>query len=323
MACRIPYILRLLPIILWAAAPAAAEPIAVEARPIAIDASAEGEQRVGSLVYRGGLELTSAYRHFGGLSALAVTPDGRRLTTLSDRGHRFVLALRYDDRGRLIGVDDADGERLRGLDGKPLRGKKNSDAESLARAGPDATIVAFEQRHRLWRYPSDGGAPTALPLPPGAADLSRNSGLEAMASLGQGRLLVIAEGAGGADDHPAWIGGQSGWQRLTFVPASGFKPTAAARHPDGDVLVVERAVNLLGFFSAHLVRIDASHIKAGNRLQGRVVAVFREPLTVDNFEGIAVRPGPRGNPLIYLISDDNFRGAQRTLLMMFELESER
>lgn len=323
MACRIPYILRLLAIFLFAAAPVAAKPIAVEARPVAIDASTEGEQRVGNLVYRGGLELTSAYRHFGGLSALAVTADGRRLTTLSDRGHRFVLPLLYDDDGRLIGVDGADAERLRGLDGKPLRGKKNSDAESLARAGADATIVAFEQRHRLWRYSSDGGAPTALPLPPGANDLSRNSGLEAVASLGQGRLFVIAEGRDRADDHPAWIGGPSGWQRLTFVPASGFKPTAAARLPDGDVLVVERTFDLLGFFSARLVRVDASHIKAGNRLQGSLVAVFRQPLTVDNFEGIAARPGPRGKPLIYLISDDNFRDAQRTLLMMFELENVR
>ena len=322
MTFRIIRIFRILPILLISAATVAAEPIVVEARPVPVDARANGEQRVGNLAYRGGLVLTSAYRHFGGLSALAVTPDGRRLTALSDRGHRFVLALLYDRRGDLIGVDGADAQRLRGLDGEPLRRKKNGDAESLARAGPDATVVAFEQRHRLWRYASDGGPPTALPMPPGSAELSRNSGLEAMASLGDGRLLAIAEGRGTADDHPAWIGGLSGWERLSYASASGFKPTAATRLPDGDILVVERTFDLLGFFSVRLVRVDGRLIAAGNRLQGRLVAVFRQPLTVDNFEGVAVRQGPRGKPLVYLISDDNFRAAQRTLLMMFELEDE-
>jgi hypothetical protein len=42
-------------------------------------------------------------------------------------------------------------------------------------------------------------------------------------------------------------------------------------------------------------------------------------MLVDNFEGIAARRGPKGETLIYLISDNNFRSGQRTLLMMFAL----
>jgi hypothetical protein len=36
-------------------------------------------------------------------------------------------------------------------------------------------------------------------------------------------------------------------------------------------------------------------------------------------EGIAVRSGPAGETLIYLLSDDNYSALQRTLLMMFEI----
>ena len=48
------------------------------------------------------------------------------------------------------------------------------------------------------------------------------------------------------------------------------------------------------------------------------IATIDLPLTVENFEGIAVRPIPGGSAYVYLISDDNFHTLQRTLLLMFE-----
>ncbi|HIF08714.1 MAG TPA: hypothetical protein EYQ81_01940 [Sneathiellales bacterium] len=62
---------------------------------------------------------------------------------------------------------------------------------------------------------------------------------------------------------------------------------------------------------------------------GTTLATIPPPLTVDNMEGLAVRSGPNGETLIYVMSDDNFRTSlgslflpgQRTLLMMFELSS--
>lgn len=38
-------------------------------------------------------------------------------------------------------------------------------------------------------------------------------------------------------------------------------------------------------------------------------------------EGIAARLGPKGETLVYLLSDNNFSPLQQTLLMMFELRS--
>ena len=42
------------------------------------------------------------------------------------------------------------------------------------------------------------------------------------------------------------------------------------------------------------------------------------PATVDNFEGISALPRADGSVRFYLISDDNFSPAQRTLLLAFD-----
>lgn len=54
----------------------------------------------------------------------------------------------------------------------------------------------------------------------------------------------------------------------------------------------------------------------------RELATLRPPLTVDNFEGLAVREeGAEANrrTFLYIVSDDNFSSGQRTLLMKFEV----
>ena len=48
------------------------------------------------------------------------------------------------------------------------------------------------------------------------------------------------------------------------------------------------------------------------------LSAIEPPLTVDNFEGLAVRE-EAGRTFLYIVSDDNFSGSQRTLLMKFEL----
>jgi hypothetical protein len=72
--------------------------------------------------------------------------------------------------------------------------------------------------------------------------------------------------------------------------------------------------------SVRLMRVAAADIRPGAHLEGREIARWGPPLTVDNFEGVAARRGPDGETLIYLLSDDNFHLLQRTLLVMFALE---
>ena len=60
-------------------------------------------------------------------------------------------------------------------------------------------------------------------------------------------------------------------------------------------------------------------IKPGARMLGLELAQITPPLSVDNFEGLAVFPDERGGTIIYILSDDNFNPFQRTLLLQFRL----
>ncbi len=306
------------------AAPAgAAEDLAVTARPLSLNPDDLSQDRVGMLIWRGGLELTSPSADFGGISGLLVSADGAALTAVTDRGKLIGARLDYNGMGHLAGLGAARLEPLTGPDGVALDGKVQQDAESLAL--PDATslLVSFEQRHRLYRYPLGpaGLAGPAEPFAPapGLEGLPHNKGVEALVSLGGGRLLAITQGRDAEPDIRAFLLQDGAWSMLSYPREGLFKPTGAARLPDGDVIVLERRFTLLGGLAVRLVRIAAAEVRPGAALGGQELARLGPPLSVDNMEGIAALRGPGGETLIYLVSDDNFHPLQRTLLLMFEL----
>ena len=51
----------------------------------------------------------------------------------------------------------------------------------------------------------------------------------------------------------------------------------------------------------------------------RTLAQMNVLVTIDNFEGVAARQMPDGRVRLYVISDDNFSGKQRTLLMIYDV----
>ena len=92
--------------------------------------------------------------------------------------------------------------------------------------------------------------------------------------------------------------------------------------PNGDILVLTRHYTVLGGARVRLERLPAAAIDAGTTLQGTLLARFRHPLTVDNFEGVAAVQGEDGATLVYILSDDNFNFFQRTLLLLFRLRGD-
>jgi hypothetical protein len=311
---------------LWlAAGPAeAGKAVALSASRVHLNPENPKAETIGRLVWRGGIEITSDDSRIGGLSGLLVSDDGTELIAVSDFGRWLSARLVYDDRGHLRGLARAEHGRLHGPDGERLRGKTWKDAESLARLADGSILVSFEREHRIWRYPAAGnalaGRPEAWEMPAGLPGAPGNGGLEALVALVDGSLLALTEeqtyGAGVA----AYLWREGGWSRLGYVHGTGFRPTGAARLPDGDILVVERQNLLLAGPSVRLVRLAAADIRPGARLEGREIARWGLPLTVDNFEAVATRRGPGGETLIYLLSDDNFHPLQRTLLVMFALK---
>lgn len=308
------------------AAAAAAEPIELAARPLPLSEETPELARAGALRFEGALALTSPDARFGGLSALALSPDGRRLIFVSDQGDWIAATPRHDRAGRLVGLDGAEIGALIGPDGRRPRGKRNSDAESLARF-EGGLAVSFEHRHRIWRYRATASPfaarPVEMKLPAELAKAPPNGGIEALAALADGRLVALAEKYPRKGPTLAgWVRTQGVWRRFRWRREALFHPSGAARLPDGDLLVLERRFTFIGGFAVRLVRVAADAIRPGALVAGRELARLEPPLIEENFEGIAAQPVP-GGVRLYLVSDDNFQFLQRTILAEFALPSPR
>ena len=284
---------------------------------------------VGQLDWRGGLELTGDADWHGGFSALEVDAGGTTLTVISDRGRWLRLAIDHDPRGFLIGARTLASAPLNDIDGQPFRRKRDRDSEGLARLPDGSLVIAFENRHRLLRYPAAqlpfSQPPRWLTPPPGLYGAPPNGGIEALTALTDGRLLALSEELTLHDGTTlGWVGDGRNWQSLRYRAGAGFHPTGATLLPDGDILIVERRLSIVGGFAARLVRLTPQAIGAAaadpaNTLEGTEIARLQAPLTVDNFEGIAATRAPSGETIVYLLSDDNFFALQRTLLFAFAL----
>ncbi len=295
---------------------AQADAIVIEAKPVPLDPLDPSLARVGRLEYRGGLQLSSSDKRFGGLSGLLVSADGRRLTAVSDRGYWIEAVLRYDENGALAGIDEATITELRDTGGGSLARSPDGDAEGLAHGEGGSDVVSFEMRPKLLVYPRKGGRPVRLESPPGLKDAAENQGIEALTQLADERLLALTEGLETEGGVVGWIGGnRKSWSRLTWLTSGGFQPTGATTLPDGDVLVLERRILPPG---ARIRRLPASRIDADAALDGEEIARFEGTLTFDNMEGVDARDDA-GEGLVYLVSDDNYSFLQRTLLLMFRI----
>jgi hypothetical protein len=280
---------------------------------------------VGRLVWRGGIMMSAGPRGFGGWSDLHVSADGRSLTSISDEGAWLTATIEYDGEAYLAGLGNARIGQLRGLDGKPIENKIEADAEALARLPDGAWLVAFERNHRLWRYPTLGSTPTPVEGPAEIGRQPANGGLEALTALSDGRLVALSEDYSERPDSVmGWIGtpvagGRYQWRSFGYATIADFRPTAITTLPDGSFAVLERAFDMVRGVRCRVMRFDAAQLAPGGTVRAEELARLASPYAVDNLEGIASTRGPRGETLIWLISDDNFNPLQRNILLVFEL----
>ncbi len=257
--------------------------------------------------------LTSDDPRLGGLSGLLVERD--RLVLASDRGWLWTV-----DRTQPGAADLATGSwRVREL----VSAGRPPDAEALAHDEEGRIVVATEGTHGVARLPAGPAGRrvelVATPLPEPLSGLPLNQGVEALATLPDGRLLAIAE-AGSDDLHPAAILGGGPHRALVYRSAPGFAPTGADQGA-GWLLVLERRFSPLTGLAA---RVTAAPVEQVDVPEGTIepsteVARFAGPGVVDNMEGIAAEPIDGGDGLrLWLVSDDNFSPLQRTLLILLE-----
>ena len=65
--------------------------------------------------------------------------------------------------------------------------------------------------------------------------------------------------------------------------------------------------------------VAGSELKPGALVSGEILLEADLSDQIDNMEGLAVKPGPNGETLLLIVSDDNNSIIQRTLLLQFAL----
>ncbi len=288
------------------------------------------ETPIGRMRLLAALELSADDLAFGGYSGMELAPDASRMIAVSDHGSWLSVPLVHDATGRLTSVGDGHVGPLLDPAGQPIAGRMMRDAEELIDLG-ESWLVSFEGRHRLWRYPGDDGVhgmagvtgvPRFHPHPRAIHQADENGGMEALAQLANGHLLLISESFLDRRGRiRGWIGGlETRWKRISLQHSEPFAPTSLAPLPGGDVLLVERSYSRADGVRVRLSRLRAETIVPGAHLVGEELARMDPQHPVDNFEASASRVGPQGKTLVYLLSDDNFSPRQRTLLLQLAID---
>ena len=311
-----------------ARAPEAPAKIEVQATAIdSFEARDPSRQRFGALQFRGGLELSSPYKHFGGISAIRVAADGVRFLAVSDQGRWWRGRILYDGK-RPAGIADAEMAPLLGLDGRPLGSRRWYDSESLAEDGGIA-YVGIERVNQIVRFDVGKhgllarGEPIAVP--PGIKALEYNKGLECLAMVPRdrrlgGTLVAISELTLDENgNHAAFLIGGASSGAFAIKRLDDYAISDCAFMPEGDLLVLERRASLLRGLSMRIRRLSLSALAPNAVLDGPVLIEADMGYQIDNMEGLSVHRSAEGEVVLTLVSDDNFSLIQRTILLQFTL----
>ncbi|MEM5515662.1 esterase-like activity of phytase family protein [Henriciella sp. AS95] len=288
----------------------------IDVEPVSLGSADDVSGALKGVEFKGGWALSSPVASFGGLSGLDILPDGD-LLAVSDSGAFIRVGF---DQAALQPTGQASIAFMQDASGDILIGKADADSEGLAYRDGIA-LVSFERNHRVLAFnyglcganargievADIGSRPQTL-----GQSIRGNAGAEALALdgdeltigletviNGQGPVATISE-----DGAPLFA-------RQTWLETSGVPLVGMDRTPEA-LFSLQRAYNPLTGNTIYVRQSD----EAGTRL----LAKLKKPLTVDNFEGIAV-DSRAGVTRIFLIADDNFSDDQQTLLFVFELKS--
>jgi hypothetical protein len=252
---------------------------------------------------------------FGGFSGIEVSADGTGFVAVTDRGSWTRGTFRRDAEGRIVAIEAAAVEKLKGRGEAPLKPFR-TDAEGLAMADDGTLYVSFEGAARILRYPSFGGSAEILRGPAEFRALSVNGSLEALAVDAKGRLYTLPEEtARGTEPFPVFVHDPAtGWSQPFDLPRDGaFLPVGADFGPDGRLFVLERQfLGLAGF---------ASRVRAFLPQDPAAVVTLLEtaPGVHGNLEGLAVWTDAAGDIRLTMIADDNFEFFLSTEIVEYRL----
>jgi hypothetical protein len=314
--------------VLFTTAPALAQGrIEIKATPINyFDNKDHDLRRFGKLEFRGGMQLTSETKEFGGISGLRMYPDGSRFVAVTDTGRWLGGRIVYSGAAP-TSIADAEMAPMLAADGRNLAARGWFDAEGMTEdAG--AIYVGFERVQGIVKFDFAKYGLKArgmqVPVPEEFKGMPDNKGIEALAMVPKGQplagtLIVLSEADLDASGNiKAFLLGGPNPGAFSIKRTEDFDVTDCALLPGGDLLVLERRFAWLRGYT-RIRRIASAELRPGALVEGSVLLQADFGQQIDNFEGLGLHRAASGETVLTLISDDNFSPLQRTLLMQFAL----
>ncbi|MFK0691351.1 esterase-like activity of phytase family protein [Mesorhizobium sp. IMUNJ 23033] len=314
-----------------AAGPDSVEPVEITARPIGQFRIGHDDKQFGPLEFVGGLEMTSASRDFGALSAFRFLKPGSDFIGVADTGFWFFGSVTHDADKRPSGIQNFRMQQMVDEAGQPIDKKWQVDAEGLAVKDGIAT-VGFERNQRVAQFKIDPDGMKApfkqLDFQVPAKELRQNRGFETVTHAhpyGQheGGLVVVSEKSldKAGNIYAAIIEGPH--KGVFTVKRNGdFDITDGAFLPDGDLLLLERSFSMAGGVKMRLRRIYGESVEKGAVADGPVLLEADMGYQIDNMEGLDVWTRDDGALMVSLMSDDNHSILQRNLYLEFVLHED-
>lgn len=292
-------------------------PIDLSVTPVSLGSADEIARRIPeTAVLSGAWELSSPNSNFGGLSGLALLPgsEGGGLLTVSDAGAFIWIDL---ENGAPSGAKIA---YMQGSNGAQLSGKRSGDAEGLVWSDGLA-LVSFERDFRIEAFAlsacgsaARAASVAALPEKFERRNIDENQGPEAIfletdGALGfgyEGMLSVSPLGQVLADGTSEWTG-----QSAPAPALHGLVAREILAFSKGSARTFEL------FRAWDPVQGNRIRLKWGDD-EAQSLTLSR-PLLVDNFEGLTAEVLHNGAIRVWMVSDNNFSGQQKTLLYAFDI----
>jgi hypothetical protein len=334
--------------------------VALSASPVPLATLNPRKKTVGALTFVAGFHLTSPDKRFGGLSDIHFLPDGN-LLAVSDLGHFVWLDLGKDGitptTARIADMLDEHGQPLDGKREADSEGLAVNGGLALASFERDHRVLAYDlgdcgaaARGAPIVY---GGYSRSMPDAFAAAkiDVPENNSLEALAVTPDwfmfSGLEQQVDGSGPLSARPVEAPPSFDLRIEKGAPdfvAIDLLPENAKGAEKGDVraFTLHRGFssllgNAITISETHLQRyLDQTNLPADRESEtmeraheryrvtsSRRLAEMNIVLTIDNFEGLAAKQLPDGTVRLFVISDDNYSSAQRTLLMIYDLPPEK
>jgi hypothetical protein len=281
-------------------------------------------------------------RLWGTLSLASETFDGLKLSELSglawDEDEQILYAV--SDKGNLFHlrpiIQENELKDVELLAAYPLHGDqenrlKTRDSEGIAIIhgnngvpGDSKLLISFEGKPVIAWFTPQGAMTSAETVPPALTDkkvyVSANKQLEAVAQHSQLGILTAPELPLKNDDKIV-IYAQNGLEwTLPRYPAPNSSVVALEEFDNSSILLLERAFKSIFdpvIISLRQVSLSTCKCNEGLDSETKQIAIFdnSQGWRVDNFEGLTRHHGN----YFFMVSDDNDRDLQSTLLSYFEV----